>query len=132
MKSSFHLMYFISVLISTNCQIINKTQSGSEEYIPGDYQSGDYQSGDYYYYSDSNQILEFANFTKCCPEDQVSFWHIHFYRVSIRVSEGNDIKACQIRPNYYRYLGLRIPWIIPISCIRISCPQIFPTFYFTT
>ena len=71
----------------------NKTQSGSEEHIPGDY-----QSGDYYYYSDSNQILEFANFTKCCPEDQVSFWHIHFYHVSISISEGNDIKACQIRP----------------------------------
>ena len=84
MKSSIHLITLISILISTNCQDINKTQSGSEEYIPGDYgsgdyqsgdyQSGDYQSGDYYYYdSDSNQILEFANFTKCCPEDQVSF-----------------------------------------------------------
>ena len=88
MKSSIHLITLISILISTNCQDINKTQSGSEEYIPGDYgsgdyqsgdyqsgdyQSGDYQSGDYYYYdSDSNQILEFANFTKCCPEDQVS------------------------------------------------------------
>ena len=69
MKSSIHLITLISILISTNCQDINKTQSGSEEYIPGDYgsgdyQSGDYQSGDYYYYdSDSNQILEFANFT---------------------------------------------------------------------
>ena len=77
MKSSIHLITLISILISTNCQDINKTQSGSEEYIPGDYGSGDYQSGDYqsgdYYYYDSNQILEFANFTKCCPEDQVSF-----------------------------------------------------------
>jgi hypothetical protein len=78
MKSSIHLIPLISILISTNCQNIDKNQSGSEEYIPGDYQSGDYQSGDYqsgdyYYYSDSNQILEFANFTKCCPEDQVSF-----------------------------------------------------------
>ena len=78
MKSSIHLIPLISILISTNCQNINKTQSGTEEYIPGDYGSGDYgsgdhQSGDYYYYSDSNQILEFANFTKCCPEDQVSF-----------------------------------------------------------
>ena len=78
MKSSIHLIPLISILISTNCQNISKTQSGSEEYIPGDYgsgdyQSGDYRSGDYYYYSDSNQILEFANFTKCCPEDQVSF-----------------------------------------------------------
>ena len=78
MKSSFHLIYFISVLISTNCQIINKTQSGSEEYIPGDY-----QSKDYYDYPDdnteSNQILDFVNFTKCCPEDQVSLGIIHFY-----------------------------------------------------
>ena len=81
MKSSFHLIYFISVLISTNCQIINKTQSGSEEYIPGDYQSDDYQSDDYYYYGESSKTLEFVNFTKCCPEDQVSFWHIDFYRV---------------------------------------------------
>ena len=68
MKSSFHLMYFISVLISTNCQIINKTQSGSEEYILGDYQSNDYTD----YNTESNQILDFVNFTKCCPEDQVS------------------------------------------------------------
>ena len=83
MKSSIHLIPLISILISTNCQNINKTQSGTEEYIPGDYGSGDYQSGDYqsddyqsgdyYYYSDSNKILEFANFTKCCPENQVSF-----------------------------------------------------------
>ena len=73
MKSSIHLIPLIFILISTNCQNINKTVSGSEEYIPGDYQSGDYKSDDYYYYSDSNQILEFANFTKCCPEDQVSF-----------------------------------------------------------
>ena len=73
MKSLFHLIPFISILISTNCQNINETQSESEEYIPGDYQSGDYQSGDYYDYPDSNKILEFANFTKCCPEDQVSF-----------------------------------------------------------
>ena len=103
MKSSIHLIPLISILISTNCQNISKTQSGSEEYIPGDYgsgdyQSGDYRSGDYYYYSDSNQILEFANFTKCCPEDQVSFWHINFHSVSIIVSEGNDIKPSQIRP----------------------------------
>ena len=77
MKSSFHLIYLISILISTNCQIINETQSGSEEYIPGDYQSGDYQSGDYYDYPDSNKILEFVNFTKCCPEDQVSFCTIY-------------------------------------------------------
>ena len=68
MKSLFHLMYFISVLISTNCQIINKTQSGSEEYISGDYQSNDYTD----YNTESNQILDFVNFTKCCPEDQVS------------------------------------------------------------
>ena len=74
MKSLFHLMYFISVLISTNCQIINKTQSGSEEYIPGDYQSNDYTD----YNTESNQILDFVNFTKCCPEDQVSLWIIHF------------------------------------------------------
>ena len=77
MKSSFHLIYFISVLISTNCQIINKTQSGSEEYIPGDYQSNDYY--DYPdYNTESNQILDFVNFTKCCPEDQVSLLIIHF------------------------------------------------------
>ena len=68
MKSLFHLMYFISVLISTNCQIINKTQSESEEYILGDYQSNDYTD----YNTESNQILDFVNFTKCCPEDQVS------------------------------------------------------------
>ena len=74
MKSWFHLIYFISVLISTNCQIINKTQSGSEEYIPVDYQSNDYN--DYPdYNTESNQIFDFdfVNFTKCCPEDQVSF-----------------------------------------------------------
>ena len=84
MKSSFHLIPLISILISTNCQNINKTESGSEEYIPGDYgsgdyQTGDYQSGDYYYYSDANKILEFANFTKCCPEDQVSFWDTYSF-----------------------------------------------------
>jgi hypothetical protein len=78
MKSLIHLASFISILISTNCQNISKTHSESEEYIPGEYQSGDYQPDDYYYYSDSNQILDFANFTKCCPEDQVSFCHIHF------------------------------------------------------
>ena len=50
---------------------MNKTQSGSEEYIPGDYQSNDYY--DYPDYNrESNQILDFVNFTKCCPEDQVS------------------------------------------------------------
>ena len=58
---------------------MNKTQSGSEEYIPGDYQSDDYQSDDYYYYGESSKTLEFVNFTKCCPEDQVSFCHIHFF-----------------------------------------------------
>ena len=68
MKSWFHLISFISILISTNCQNINETQSGSEEYIPGDYQSGDY----YDYYSELNKVLDFVNFTKCCPEDQVS------------------------------------------------------------
>ena len=78
MKSPIHLIPLISILISTNCQNINEIQSETEEYIPGDYgsgdyHSGDYQSGDYYYYSDSNKILEFANFSKCCPEDQVSF-----------------------------------------------------------
>ena len=72
--------------------MINKTQSGSEEYIPGDYY--DYPD----YNTESNQILDFVNFTKCCPEDQVSFWHINFHSVSIIVSEGNDIKPSQIRP----------------------------------
>ena len=77
MKSLFHLIPFISILISTNCQNINETQSGSEEYIPSDYQPDDYY--DYPdYQTESNQILEFANFTKCCPEDQVSLCHIHF------------------------------------------------------
>ena len=59
---------------------MNKTQSGSEEYIPGDYQSNDYY--DYPdYNTESNQILDFVNFTKYCPEDQVSLGIIHFYGV---------------------------------------------------
>ena len=68
MMSSIHLIPLISILISTNCQNIDKNQSGSEEYIPGDYQSNDYTD----YNTESNQILDFVNFTKCCPEDQVS------------------------------------------------------------
>jgi hypothetical protein len=71
MKSSFQLIYLISILISTNCQNINNTQSGSEEYVPGDYQSNDYYDNPDYY-TESNKILDFVNFTKCCPEDQVS------------------------------------------------------------
>ena len=51
---------------------MNKTQSGSEEYIPGDYQSNDYYDYPDYSCQDLNQILDFVNFTKCCPEDQVS------------------------------------------------------------
>ena len=77
MKSSFHLISLFSILITTNSQNINQTQSDSEEYIPGDHQSNDYH--DYPdYNTESNQILDFVNFTKCCPEDQVSFCNIHF------------------------------------------------------
>ena len=61
---------------------MNKTQSGSEEYIPGDYQSNDYydypDQPDPDYNTESNQILDFVNFTKCCPEDQVSLWIPYF------------------------------------------------------
>ena len=42
---------------------MNKTQSGSEEYIPGDY--------NYDQTTEVTQVLEFANFPKCCPLDQV-------------------------------------------------------------